>query len=46
MCYENGGVVDDLLTYHLDDNRYLLCVNAANIEKDFEWMLQQMYQVM
>ncbi len=39
MCYENGGVVDDLLTYHLDDNRYLLCVNAANIEKDFEWML-------
>lgn len=38
MCYENGGVVDDLLTYRLDDNRYLLCVNAANIEKDLEWM--------
>ena len=43
MCYENGGVVDDLLTYHLDDNRYLLCVNAANIEKDFEWMLSQKF---
>jgi aminomethyltransferase len=41
MCYETGGVVDDLLTYRLDDNRYLLCVNAANIEKDFEWMLKQ-----
>ncbi len=39
MCYENGGVVDDLLTYRLDDNRYLLCVNAANIEKDYDWML-------
>jgi len=38
MCYENGGVVDDLLVYRLEDNRYLLCVNAANIEKDFEWM--------
>ncbi|MEK4229923.1 glycine cleavage system aminomethyltransferase GcvT [Solibacillus sp. FSL H8-0538] len=38
MCYENGGVVDDLLTYRLDETRYLLCVNAANIEKDFAWM--------
>ena len=43
MCYDNGGVVDDLLTYHLDDNRYLLCVNAANIDKDFEWMLSQKF---
>ena len=33
MCYEDGGVVDDLLTYKLADNHYLLCVNAANIEK-------------
>ncbi|WP_107841812.1 glycine cleavage system aminomethyltransferase GcvT [Metasolibacillus meyeri] len=40
MCYENGGVVDDLLTYRLSDNQYLLCVNASNIEKDFEWMQQ------
>ncbi|KGR78454.1 glycine cleavage system aminomethyltransferase GcvT [Ureibacillus manganicus] len=39
MCYENGGVVDDLIVYKLEDNRYLLCVNAANIEKDFDWML-------
>jgi len=38
MCYETGGVVDDLITYKLSDTRYLLCVNAANIEKDFEWM--------
>ncbi|WPK11459.1 glycine cleavage system aminomethyltransferase GcvT [Lysinibacillus louembei] len=40
MCYENGGVVDDLLTYRLAENTYLLCVNAANIEKDLEWMQQ------
>lgn len=38
MCYENGGVVDDLIVYYLSENCYLLCVNAANIEKDFEWM--------
>ncbi|MEO4052404.1 glycine cleavage system aminomethyltransferase GcvT [Solibacillus sp. CAU 1738] len=40
MCYESGGIVDDLLTYRLAENRYLLCVNAANIEKDFDWMQQ------
>lgn len=40
MCYEDGGVVDDLLTYRLDENKYLLCVNASNIEKDFDWMKQ------
>lgn len=40
MCYETGGVVDDLIAYKLSDTRYLLCVNAANIEKDFEWMQQ------
>ena len=38
MCDENGGVVDDLLVYFLDENHYLLCVNAANIEKDEAWM--------
>ncbi|WP_400242342.1 glycine cleavage system aminomethyltransferase GcvT [Niallia sp. JL1B1071] len=38
MCYENGGTVDDLLTYKLADNHYLLVVNASNIEKDFEWL--------
>ena len=43
MCYDNGGVVDDLLTYRLADNRYLLCVNAANVDKDFEWMLSQKF---
>lgn len=41
MCYETGGVVDDLLVYRLDEKRYLLCVNAANIEKDYEWMVSQ-----
>ncbi len=38
MCYEDGGVVDDLLVYKFDGTKYLLVVNAANKDKDFEWM--------
>ncbi|WP_445490483.1 glycine cleavage system aminomethyltransferase GcvT [Niallia sp. 03133] len=38
MCYETGGTVDDLLTYKLAENHYLLIVNASNIEKDFAWL--------
>lgn len=40
MCYEDGGIVDDLLVYMLDNNEYVLVVNASNIEKDFEWIEQ------
>lgn len=39
MCYEDGGVVDDLLVYkEFVPSSYLLVVNASNIEKDYEWM--------
>lgn len=34
LCLENGGVVDDLLVYRLDEDAYWLVVNASNIEKD------------
>ncbi|MCC6866450.1 MAG: glycine cleavage system aminomethyltransferase GcvT [Ignavibacteria bacterium] len=37
MCYEDGGVVDDLLVYCFGD-QYMLVVNASNIEKDFNWL--------
>ena len=39
MCYENGGTVDDLLIYRYAVDHYLLVVNAANTEKDFEWIV-------
>ena len=39
MCNEDGGVVDDLVVYRLQEERYLICVNAANREKDYNWML-------
>ncbi|MEE9274473.1 MAG: glycine cleavage system aminomethyltransferase GcvT, partial [bacterium] len=38
MCREDGGIVDDLTVYRRGENRYVAVVNAANIEKDFEWM--------
>jgi len=38
MCYENGGIIDDLLVYKISDEEYMLVVNGANKDKDFEWM--------
>ncbi|MEJ5262369.1 MAG: glycine cleavage system aminomethyltransferase GcvT [Ignavibacterium sp.] len=38
MCYEDGGIVDDLLVYKISDDEFLLVVNASNIAKDFDWM--------
>ncbi len=39
MCYDDGGIVDDLLVYNMGDH-YMLVVNASNIAKDFAWMEQ------
>ena len=40
MCYEDGGTVDDLLVYKMDENDFFLVINAANIDKDWAWMQQ------
>lgn len=40
MCYENGGTVDDLLVYKVSDNEFFLVINAANIDKDVEWIMR------
>ncbi len=39
-CFPNGkgGIVDDLLVYRFNDEKYLLVVNAANIDKDWAWV--------
>ena len=37
LCREDGGVLDDLFTYRLGDERYLTVTNAANHERDLEW---------
>lgn len=38
MCYDNGGTVDDLLVYKMAVNDFFLVINAANIDKDWQWM--------
>ncbi len=41
MCYPNGGSVDDLLVYAMGEGKYLLVVNASNIDKDHAWIVEQ-----
>ena len=38
MCREDGGIIDDLFTYRLAECEYLTVTNAANHDKDFEWL--------
>jgi aminomethyltransferase len=41
LCLKDGGVLDDLFTYWLDDERFLTVVNASNVERDFAWFARQ-----
>jgi aminomethyltransferase len=38
MCYEDGGIIDDILIYKYPEH-YMLVVNCSNIEKNFDWIL-------
>jgi aminomethyltransferase len=38
LCRDNGTVIDDLIVYKLRPGKILICVNASNIEKDFQWL--------
>ncbi|NDV67579.1 glycine cleavage system aminomethyltransferase GcvT [Dysgonomonas sp. 25] len=41
-CFTNkqGGIVDDIIIYHYEPDKYLLVVNASNIEKDWNWLVE------
>ncbi len=41
LCYEHGGLVDDMTVYRFPDH-FMLVVNASNIEKDFAWLRQHL----
>ncbi len=41
MCYEDGGVVDDLLVYRKSEDSYLLVINAGNVDKDDAWIREK-----
>lgn len=38
---EKGGIIDDFLLYHMEEEKYMLVVNAGNIQKDWEWCKKQ-----
>ncbi len=38
FCNPDGGVVDDVITYKFSDERFLICVNAVNTDKDYQWV--------
>lgn len=40
MLYPEGGTVDDLLVYKMGEERFFLVVNASNIAKDFQWIVE------
>lgn len=40
MCYEDGGVVDDLIVYKINLEHFMLVINASNIQKDLDWLNQ------
>jgi aminomethyltransferase len=42
MCHPDGGIVDDLMTYYYNDDKILLVVNASNLDKDLEWINEQL----
>ena len=41
MLYPHGGTVDDLLVYKMGENDFFLVINAANIDKDYAWIQEQ-----
>ncbi len=40
LMYPQGSAVDDCIVHRLEENHYFLCVNAANTEKDFDWIVK------
>jgi aminomethyltransferase len=41
LCHHEGGIVDDLTIYRLADDHFMLTVNAANIDKDWDWVASE-----
>ena len=41
FCNEDGGILDDIMIYRIEDRRYLVCANASNADKIDRWIQQQ-----
>jgi glycine cleavage system T protein (aminomethyltransferase) len=42
MCYENGGIIDDLIVYMVDRQKFVIVVNASNRENDLQWIVSHL----
>src|SRR5215208_5883417 len=40
MCYDHGGIIDDLIIYMINREKFLVVVNASCVEKDLEWIVE------
>jgi aminomethyltransferase len=40
ICHDNGGIIDDLIIYMINKEKFLVVVNASNREKDLEWIVK------
>ncbi|MBW2975705.1 glycine cleavage system aminomethyltransferase GcvT [Candidatus Woesearchaeota archaeon] len=40
MCLEDGGIIDDLFVYRFNEDKFMIVVNAGNVDKDFRWILK------
>lgn len=40
ICHDNGGIIDDLIVYMINRQKFLVVVNASNREKDLEWIVK------
>jgi aminomethyltransferase len=40
ICHNNGGIIDDLIVYMINKDKFLVVVNASNREKDLEWIVK------
>ena len=43
MCNDNGGCIDDVIVYKYSDTKYMVVVNAANTDKDVNWMQSHVF---
>ena len=38
LCNDNGGIIDDLILYRINQDKFILVINASNIDKDYKWI--------
>jgi aminomethyltransferase len=42
LCYDDGGIVDDIIIYRISNKKFVLVVNASNRAKDFQWVFSHL----